>query len=285
RDIRKRAAAVGATFGFPVTAIRVAEVPFRREEVFPKLLSAAFKAMEVDIVCVPHTSSGMDYAAGLAVRLCAGCIMGVEQIKLAEGGLVFSRSVYGGKWIAEMVPETFPVVLTIMPGAFVAENDVRAHFQAPEIDWLTLDLPDLRTSTLRIQAAEARASAIADADTIVAAGRGIGNREKLDLLKQLGACFHKAAIAGSRIVCDLGWLDYRQQVGVTGTTVAPALYLACGISGAVQHVNGMRGAGFVAAINTDPCAAIFNTADVGVVEDLETFLPLLIEAIAGTESA
>ena len=84
-------------------------------------------------------------------------------------------------------------------------------------------------------------------------------------------------VAGTRIVCDRGWLDYDRQVGVTGVTVTPALYIACGISGASQHVMGMRGSGFVVAINTDPQAAICAEADVCIVEDLKTFLPMLLD--------
>ena len=120
-------------------------------------------------------------------------------------------------------------------------------------------------------------SAITEAKVIVAAGRGIGEAEKLGIIEQLAKVFPRSAVAGSRIVCDMGWLEYKCQVGVTGATVTPELYIACGISGAVQHVSGMRSSGFIVAINTDPAAAIFQTADICVVEDLTTFIPILIE--------
>jgi len=125
---------------------------------------------------------------------------------------------------------------------------------------------------------------ITEAGVIVSAGQGLGDKENLDLIFQLAALFAKSAVAGSRIVCDLGWLEYRCQVGVTGATVSPQLYIACGISGAVQHVMGMRNSEFIVAINKDPAAAIFQVADIGIVEDLTTFIPALIEVYEKTKS-
>ena len=117
---------------------------------------------------------------------------------------------------------------------------------------------------------------IDEANVIVAAGSGIGEEENLDIIHRLAALFPKSAVAGSRIVCDMGWLGYQRQVGVTGTTVSPQLYIACGISGAVQHVMGMQSSEFIVAINKDPSAAIFQTADVCIVEDLTVFIPEFI---------
>ncbi|MCP4757385.1 MAG: electron transfer flavoprotein subunit alpha/FixB family protein, partial [Proteobacteria bacterium] len=89
--------------------------------------------------------------------------------------------------------------------------------------------------------------------------------------------FTRAAVAGSRPICDLGWMEYRQQVGITGATVAPDLYIACGVSGATQHISGMRTSGFIVSINLDPNAAIFNISDICLVEDLNTFIPVFIQ--------
>jgi len=125
---------------------------------------------------------------------------------------------------------------------------------------------------------------ITEAGVIVSAGQGLGDKKNLDLIYQLAALFAKSAVAGSRIVCDLGWLEYRCQVGVTGATVSPQLYIACGISGAVQHVMGMRNSEYIVAINKDPAAAIFQVADICIVEDLTTFIPALIEVYEKTKS-
>jgi electron transfer flavoprotein alpha subunit len=125
--------------------------------------------------------------------------------------------------------------------------------------------------------AEERDLDLSIADVIVSAGRGIGNEENLALIRQLAGLFSKSAIGCSRTVCDRGWLGYQHQIGLTGKTVSPKLYIACGISGAIQHVTGMSGSKYVVAVNKDPGAAIFQVADVGIVEDLTIFIPLVID--------
>ena len=123
---------------------------------------------------------------------------------------------------------------------------------------------------------------IAEADIIISAGRGIGKKENLNLIYKLADIFSKSAVGGSRPLCDLGWLDYQQQIGITGMSVSPNLYFALCISCAIQHLSGIRGARFIVAVNTDPNAAIFNMADICIVEDLTTFIPALIEAFKET---
>ncbi|MBT8367357.1 MAG: FAD-binding protein [Deltaproteobacteria bacterium] len=118
---------------------------------------------------------------------------------------------------------------------------------------------------------------ITDANVTVAAGQGFGGSDNLELIHQLASIFTKSAVAESRIVCDLGWLDLGCQVGVTGIMVSPRLYIDCEISGAIQHVTGMRDSQFIAAINKDPAAAIFQVAGFCVVADLSTFIPTLIK--------
>ena len=135
-----------------------------------------------------------------------------------------------------------------------------------------------RTRYLGSGQSSADTSDISAAPIIVAVGNGIGDEENMELIHHLAGLLPKAAVAGTRIVCDRGWLGYSRQVGVTGASVAPALYIACGISGAPQHLVGMRGAKFVIAINTDPHAPIFNEADIGIVEDITRFIPLFEEA-------
>jgi len=120
-------------------------------------------------------------------------------------------------------------------------------------------------------------TALEEAAAIVAAGRGIGKEENLELLRAVAGILKNSTLGGSRPACDAGWLPYSRQVGETGRQVAPDLYLACGISGARQHLAGIKNAKTVIAVNTDPQAAIFGRADYGIVEDLSRFLPVLIE--------
>ncbi len=139
------------------------------------------------------------------------------------------------------------------------------------------DIP-LKTRPLGLLPAPDEAADLAAAEVIVSAGRGIGGEENIELLRRLAFLFSRAAIGASRAVCDAGWLPCRYQIGQTGKTVSPRLYIACGISGALQHLAGMRGSQCIVAVNRDPQAAIFRVADVAVVEELVSFLPLLIAA-------
>jgi electron transfer flavoprotein alpha subunit len=116
-------------------------------------------------------------------------------------------------------------------------------------------------------------------DVLVAAGRGIKKQENLELIRKLAGLFNHSAVAGSRAVIDSGWLPYSAQVGLTGKTVTPKAYIACGISGSPQHIAGMKNSQLIIAINKDANAAIFNYAHYCIVEDLQEFLPVLIEAL------
>ena len=122
------------------------------------------------------------------------------------------------------------------------------------------------------------------AEVIVSAGRGIGDQDKLELVKKLAECFDKGALGASRPIIDVGWLPLEHQVGQTGQTVRPKLYIACGISGAIQHTAGMATPELIVAINTDPQANIFTVAHIGIVADLHEFLPVLADKICAKKS-
>jgi electron transfer flavoprotein alpha subunit len=126
---------------------------------------------------------------------------------------------------------------------------------------------------------------LSQAKVIISAGRGIGEAENLDLIRKLAAAIPQAVVCGSRPIIDQGWLSYDRQVGVTGATVSPDLYLACGISGAAQHVSGMQGSALVVSINTDAMAAIFNQSDFCIVEDVTVFIPTLLEKLSEAKKA
>lgn len=261
--------------GYPVTALAIPPAVTLTGELLCDVLQPLLTDMQPNAVALLHTSRSQDCVAGLAIALDAASITGVQGIVLQDGAPVYQRGVFGGKWMTEIRADNRSVVLTVLPGYFKFEGN---SSKSAEVGICRPSLPVTRTQLIEIRESGTEA-ALAQAETIVAAGRGIGLEDKLDTIERLAALFPKSAVAGSRIVCDAGWLPYCQQVGVTGATVAPGLYLACGISGAFQHLAGMSGSRFIVAINSDPHAAIFNAADVGVVEDLNTFLPLLIEAI------
>lgn len=268
-------AALSGSTGYAAVALEIpCEVP-PTGELLSEVLQPFLADMQPDVIALLHTSRSQDYAATMAIRLDAAIVSGAQGLIEKHDGPIYQRAVLGGKYVAGVKADDRPVILTVLPGYFKFEGNGR-HTAAMETQ--RPDLPVTRTRLIEIKESAAEA-ALTQAKTVVAAGRGTGSEDNLDHLFRLASLFPKSAVAGSRIVCDAGWLPYHRQVGVTGATVAPELYLACGISGAFQHLAGMSGSRFVVAINSDPQAAMFNAADVGVVEDLNTFLPLLIEAI------
>jgi electron transfer flavoprotein alpha subunit len=223
-------------------------------------------------VCLPHTAMGYDLAPKLAVLLEAACITGVDSV--GKGSL--GRPIHSGRFIEEIVPSTRRVVVTVLPGAYRAPEETRGVPGAVKLR--DVGFSELASQTLGTVESGYRDSALKDAQVIVSGGRGLGKKENVLLLQQLAALFPRSAVGASRSACDLGWFDRKHQIGTTGQSVSPRLYMACGISGAFQHISGMRRAQTIVAINTDAHAPIFQIAHCGIVEDLETFVPLLIEA-------
>jgi electron transfer flavoprotein alpha subunit len=260
--------------GLDVTAMRIPAMTSYNGELYLQVLAPFLAALRPAFVCMAHTSQGQDYAPGLAVKLSAACITGVANLVDQAGEIAFARPIYGGKVSAHLQPTLPTAVITVQPGNHKAMG--RLENSEGHVTILTPSASNQYSRSQGIKPAEAGTAALDEASVIVAAGRGIGEKENLSIIRQLADLFAKSAVAGSRIVCDMGWLGYPCQVGVTGTTVSPQLYIACGISGAVQHIMGMQGSEFIVAINRDPSAAIFQVADICIVEDLTAFIPEFI---------
>jgi electron transfer flavoprotein alpha subunit len=268
--------------GLDVTAIQAPEMSGYNGELYLRVLTEVLPDMQPTFVCIAHTSQGQDYAPALAIGLDAACLTGITDCCNCAGDISFARPIYGGKIIAHLKPASPTTIVTVQPGCFKAEKNAAAA--KGKVTVLTTSVKTRQTRPMGIKQSDTDIAGIGEANVIVAAGRGIGEEKNLDMIHQLAALFSKSAVAGSRIVCDMGWLGYQCQVGVTGTTVSPQLYIACGISGAVQHVMGMQNSEFIVAINKDPSAAIFQTADVCIVEDLAVFIPAFIQAFRELES-
>ena len=279
-EVEKPARALSEQTGLDVTAIQAPEVSGYNGELYLRALAEVLSVMQPAFVCLAHTSQGQDYAPALAIKLDAACLTGITDCYNGAGDISFARPIYGGKIIAHLKPASPTTIVTVQPGCFKAEKKSRTA--KGKVTVLSTSVNNRQTRSMGIKQTDTDMAGIGEADVIVAAGRGIGAQENLDIIHQLAAVFSKSAVAGSRIVCDMGWLGYQCQVGVTGTTVTPKLYIACGISGAVQHVMGMQRSEFIVAINKDPSAAIFQTADVCIVEDLATFIPAFIRAYQET---
>ena len=229
------------------------------------------------VVVLGHTAAAMELAPRLAVAAQYACVTGVLGFQWAAGRFEFRRAVYGGKLEARIRPAAPRAVITIQPGGMTVPDP--APSEAGHVEIRPLNARATDTPLPVLIDSDDEMSALDDADAVVAAGNGVGEEENIDLVRRLAACFSRSAVAGSRPVCDRGWLPYSAQVGLTGKTISPDLYIACGISGAFQHVLGFREAGTVVAINRDSGAAIFQAADVGIAAPLESFLPILIEEI------
>jgi len=277
------AAEMARESGRAVLAVDTRHWPQQTTEMERDCLLALCAARRFDYICLGHNNRGLEIGPGLAVGLEGVCITAVESLRWEGQGLLLRRAIWGGKLMAEVAVSQGPVVVTVPPGCF---QPVPLKGPGPaRVEAIEVEVPQPRIRFESSSAAPAVDVGLRRAKTVVAVGRGLGGADQLDAVRRLAALMPGAALAGSRAACDAGWLDYGHQVGVTGTRVAPALYLACGISGALQHVLGMRGAGYVVAINKDPRAAIFNVADIGVVAEMQSFVPLLIAAIEGAEGA
>ncbi|MBN2298181.1 MAG: electron transfer flavoprotein subunit alpha/FixB family protein [Deltaproteobacteria bacterium] len=222
-------------------------------------------------ICIPHTASGYDFAPLLAAALNIPCITAIEDIQDS----LFIRSMFGGRIRAQARPSAPSAVLTVQPGAWEGSADYSGPGGTVRI--LPVDIPPGKTVIHGFKKSLSHDVGFCDAEVIVSAGRGIGSEQNVTLIKRLAALFPRSAIGATRAVCDLGWLGYRHQIGITGNTVSPRLYIACGISGAVQHISGMKNSRIIVAINTDRHAAIFRTATYCIVEDIKTFIPLVLE--------
>jgi len=246
-------------------------------EGYQKALTGLLSGVSSAWVIIAHTSRGADYGPGLAVLLDASCISAVHGIDHRDGRPVFRRSCAWGKLEAEVSAKTPVAVITVMPGAFGYEKEPQTRPGSLSIRNVNIELT--QTRSCRLVRTDSGSREFRDAETIVGAGLGVENEENVELIRDLAGMFRRSAVGGSRAVCDRGWLDYQAQIGLTGKTITPRLYIACGISGSMQHVTGIKGSQTIVAINKDRQAPIFRQADVGVVADLKTFIPSFIAAL------
>ncbi len=255
--------------GMPAMGVVIPELHTYNGEAFLRAIIFAAGIVDAGWVCVAGTTQGLDLGPGLAARLGIPCVSAVERVYEKDSKPVFVKKLFNGKVTGEFCIGNHGVVIS-QPGCFTWEKISTPACRG--VDKIRFEPGPLRTRVLGTSLAEPADSGLAEAAVIISAGRGIKRRENLELVSKVAGLFPNSSIAGSRPLCDDGWLPYRLQVGQTGALVAPELYVACGISGAQQHLVGMRGSKFVVAINSDPLAPIFNQADIGIVEDAESFL-------------
>jgi electron transfer flavoprotein alpha subunit len=244
-------------------------------------LQQVITQMSPSLVLLPHTYQSRDFAPKLAAGMQRALVTDVTAMKSVEGGeRAFVRPMFQGKLTAAVVPQgPHPHFITIQIGAFRADQAARGSTAAPvrAVD-VTLDASVIRQKPEEPFQQAKQSVDLSQAERIVAVGRGIKGQEHLPLARRLAEALG-AELGASRPICDAGWLPMERQVGSSGQTVAPKVYVALGISGAIQHLVGMKGSNVVVAINRDPDAPIFEIADYGIVGDLFEIVPALIEAL------
>ena len=237
---------------------------------------------ENSIVLVPHEHFGMDLAPGLSIKLDAAFLSDAVQLEGAEGGTLKAvREEFNGQVSTHMTCDiSGGAVITLRPGAFQPDESGSANGQVVDktADAMAGDLPEQNRRFLEVVAAEVGDVDITKSDILISVGRGIEDEENIEIVTDLAEMMG-GDVSCSRPIVDAKWMEKSRQVGTSGQTVKPKVYLALGISGSFQHMGGVKGAPFVVAVNKNSKAPIFQLADVGVVTDILDFIPQLTEKI------
>ena len=257
------------------------ELSTYRTDAYTKVINDAIEQYKPEIVLLGATHIGRDLGPCLAVKANTGLTADCTRLEIdpEDKKIKQTRPAFGGNLMATIVcPNHRPQMSTVRPGVM----EKAAYQEGRKGEVIRLDVKfqegDIRTKVLEIVKNMKESVSLTDADIIVSGGMGLGKPEGFELLKQLADKLG-GIIAASRAAVDAGWIDHAYQVGQTGTTVKPKIYIACGISGAIQHVAGMQNSEQIIAINTNENAPIFEVADYGIVGDLYKVIPAIIEEL------
>lgn len=281
-EIEKQALAYGAD---QVISVERPEYKNYTTDAFAGCLTQLIKKYRPSVFLIGATDNGRDLGPRIACRLQTGLTADCTSLDIDEesGNMGWTRPAFGGNLMATILcPDRRPQMGTVRPGVFkkpvgksVPDENWRGSVIREEI---SISPEDIRTRLVKRVREVAEAVNLSEAEIIVSGGRGLGKPENFSYIRELAAVLG-GAVGSSRACVDAGWIPHAHQVGQTGKTVAPKLYIACGISGAIQHLAGMSGSDTVVAINKDPDAPIFEVADYGIVGDLKEVIPALIKEI------
>ena len=243
-------------------------------EGYTAVLARLIKDIEPAVVFIAASSRGKDLAPRLATRLGVALASDCTGFDVADGRLHIIRPIFAGKAIATVVEKSTPQMATVRPN--VLEPLEPDTSKTADVEAIPVEVGDIRAKVVDLVKTAGERVDLTEAQIIVSGGRGMKGPENFKLLEELAAVLG-AAVGASRAAVDAGWIDHSHQVGQTGKTVTPNLYIACGISGAIQHLAGMRTSKYIVAINKDPDAPIFQVADYGIVGDLFEVVPVLTQ--------
>ncbi|MRG88384.1 electron transfer flavoprotein subunit alpha/FixB family protein [Salinibacillus xinjiangensis] len=229
-----------------------------------------------DGIVMGHTAAGKDLTPKIASKLESGLISDVTEIEVTGDNVVFTRPIYSGKAFEKKIVTDGLIFATIRPNNIAPLN--RDDSRSGDVTAKEVDIKDIRTVIKDILRKTSEGVDLSEAKVIVAGGRGVKSKEGFEPLQELADVLG-GAVGASRGACDADYCDYSLQIGQTGKVVTPDLYIACGISGAIQHLAGMSNSKIIVAINKDPEANIFNVSDYGIVGDLFEVVPKLTEEI------
>ncbi len=244
---------------------------------YQKAILDVVSKINPEILLIGATANGRDLAPRISAALCTGLTADCTELAIDENGkLAATRPTYGGSLMATILSRKTPQMATVRPKVFQKSEE---NFEnRAEVEEIAIDLSDTTSAIkeLKFTPKTSEDASIEEAEIIVAGGKGVKTQENFDLLKEFADSIG-AKVACTRGLVDAGFCLAKVQVGQTGKTVTPKIYIACGISGAIQHIEGMKNSGIVIAINKDPNAPIFKVADYKIVGDLAEILPKLIE--------
>ncbi len=242
-----------------------------------ELLDHVIKTLQPSLVLIGSTRLGSEVSARLAQRLRVASASECLALEFDESGdLVVERFVYGGRFVAKRVLRSAPKIAAVQVGRY--EPLPRADGRSGEIEEVSPNLPAPAVSVIDRKEPERSETDIGKAEVIISAGRGLKSKEDLALLQSLARALG-GELAGSRPLVEMQWISRDRQVGLSGRTVKPRLYVACGVSGQIEHIAGMRPSRTVVAINTSPDAPIHNEADYSIVDDLYAVIPALVAVL------
>lgn len=255
-------------------------------EAYTKVICDLANERKPGILFVGATFIGRDLGPRIAGRLSTGLTADCTSIdvEVENGALLATRPAFGGNLMATIAcPDHRPQMATVRPGVFAKISTDGSKCNIEKVEVKLVD-SDIRTKVLEIIKSKKEIIDIAEADFIVSGGRGVGSKENFELLRELAKALD-GTVAGSRAAVENGWIDGAYQVGQTGKTVRPQIYIACGISGAIQHVAGMQESDLIIAVNKDDSAPIMKLADYAIVGDVAKVVPELIAQVKEIKSA
>jgi electron transfer flavoprotein alpha subunit len=275
-NVTSIAAQLGGYGASKVIAVDDARLELYSTTAYSKIVAEVAKQESAEIVLLPASELGKDLAPRVAVKLQAGLAAGCTALSVENGTIKATRPVYAGKGLLDVTVTTGTKIFTLRPNVFTA-GDSNGSSAAVETKKIELSDADFSAAVKEVKAASGKKD-VAEADIIVSGGRGLKGPEHFAMIDDLAGTLG-GAVGASRAVVDAGWRTHDEQVGQTGKTVSPSLYIAVAISGAVQHLAGMSSSKYIVAINKDKDAPIFSVADYGIVGDAFEVVPAMTAEI------